>query len=245
MRTLSISVLLTACFSPNAVFVARDDPKQRELDYVAALRRWLRESAAEHLVFCENSGADLAALKQVVSDYGGSACVELISSQSPNFDPELGKGWGEIDIIRNAIEQSPRLRSCDFILKVTGRLFPARANYVLETINGSTGIDVYCDLSKMLTYADSRIFAASPAFFTGYLIPRQLEINDSKGLYFEHVLARAIHHSMSRGLIWHLLPCEPRLEGISGTFNSRLDSGPLKSGLRACLREIKKRVLSR
>src|SRR5262245_33289167 len=78
-RMRRISLLLTATIHVGSTaLTARVDPRQRLADYAAALGFWLRVAGIDHIVFCENSGADLAPLQRAAAEVAPARRVEWL-----------------------------------------------------------------------------------------------------------------------------------------------------------------------
>lgn len=92
---------------------------------------------------------------------------------------------------------------------------------LVEKIN-QTDAEVFCDLRGNLSTADARLFVGSRRFVEEDFYPRFDSIDDRKNIYFEHVLAQAVHSSMSKGRKWELLPELPLIEGINGTTGEKI-----------------------
>jgi len=219
------AVLLTATIRPgNVPCLARRDPSVRIEDYKSALRRWLADPLPNPIVFCENSGYDLTAVERLCRDHNKR--VEFISFlEDPTTFPR-GKGYGEVGIIAHALKQSSLLRNARRVLKVSGRVYVPNASALVAAMDKFPNVDVFCDLRHNLTWGDSRIFCASKDVLANHLVSRRCLIDDSRGVFLEHALARAIHGVMAEGGQWSQLPVAPLLAGISGTSNRTLPDTP-------------------
>ena len=245
--TSNVVVLLTACINPGAIIkTARLDPVVRLADYKLALKEWCLHSGDAHLVFCENSGYDLAELKEIARTNARSGKnVEFLSFNGQDFSSHLGKGYGEMRIIEHALEKSEIIKSASLILKVTGRLFVRNNQQLIQELSESTLADVYCDLQSNLSMSDSRVFCATAPFIEKYLLPRAEEINDSAHMIFEIVLARAIHSALAEGWRWSLLPLTPGIVGVAGTSNKSISDSITGMLLSQIFRRVKGLVLAR
>jgi hypothetical protein len=97
----------------------------------------------------------------------------------------------------------------------------------------------------MLTFADSRVFAFAPDFFEERLEPLHPLIDDSNGVYFEHVLARAIHAEMADGGGWLPLPVDPVIIGRGGTSGKTYAAGPHRVVVRSARRRLMRWLMGR
>lgn len=243
----SVVLLLTACIDPrNVIAVGRRDITIRLEDYKLALRLWLKDSNIKKIVFCENSGHDLKELQNIYHNENRSNTqVEFLSFEGQSFPAHLGKGYGEMGIVSFAVQNSQLISPDIYVLKVTGRLYIPNIGDLLKRIDWSQSLDIYCDLRRNLTSADSRLFCASVKFLQNYLIPMQELINDSDGVYFENVLSRAVHRAMADGLRWAMLPCAHAMRGIGGTSNEPLPFSRLNLLRREMFRRIKAAIMAR
>ena len=108
-------------------------------------------------------------------------------------DPEdfkYGKGFGEAKIISYAFKHDAGLQKAEQVIKITGRHKISNINkLVLQTTLVNT---IYADCNLGYTNSPSCFFIAPPVFYNNYLLPYSSYMNDSKGIYFEHILARSI-----------------------------------------------------
>lgn len=243
----NLVVLLTGCINPgNVCSVARRDPETRLNDYRQSLKYFLQLPGIANIVFCENSGADLSGIQEVArlnNPYHKN--LEMLSFYGQPDHPEYGKGYGEMRIINYALDHSNIVRESSMIMKITGRLIVANSEAIAKAISKTNGIDVFCDLRRNLSTADSRLFCATPRFLREYFMSFQEIMNESTGICFEDVLARAVHRAMADGLRWSMLPYAHDMRGVAGTANEPLPSSRWNFISRELFRSIKSAVLSR
>ena len=110
---------MTATVVPNGTkYTYLQDPETRKSQYLEAIDFYLRETAYD-IVFCENTGANLFDEIESQEKYGR---LEYLTFYGNDYDKSLGKGYGEARIIEYAIRNSQRLKSADFVIKITGRV---------------------------------------------------------------------------------------------------------------------------
>ena len=219
------TLLLTATVNPGAcINTARSDPAQRLADYRQALRGWIAHGCFPKVVLAENSGvaAELFAEEAALARTRGLA-FEFVPCPPGDQDPARGKGYGELGIIAAALAGSAIIAaggSGAVVVKGTGRYVQANPRTLAAlAARGLDGCAVVCDLRGNLSHADSRVFAATAGFLVGHLLPQRVVVDDRKYVFFEHVLARAVHTAMGAGASWRPLPAVPRIVGIGGTDN--------------------------
>jgi len=233
----SFVVLLTATIQPKTTYLLqRVDPIERLRDYEEALRLWLKYDFP--IVFCENSNYDLSSLRAIVPE---GKDVEFIQFEGTNYSPELGKGIGEWEVIVHALTHTKHENP--YFIKVSGRYFVKNIKKIIKRVKEESLIN--SSLSKNLSFSDSRCFVCKKEFFYDYFNENQKKyINDSEGVFFEHVLAKSILKAQSkhRGS-WSHLAIAPNIIGISGTDGARYSNNFIFKILKNLVYFFRKRVI--
>ena len=208
-------ILLTACVNPGAMpFTALVDTSERLRQYREALDFYLHHTSLP-IVFCENTLCDFSGDYRCYLDEGR---LEYITFDGNTFDKSKGKGYGEAMIMEEALNRSLFLAECSFVVKVTGRLIVRNIAMLIR------------DNSRMLTptiqtfypnkgMIDSRVFIAPKEFVAVDFLMEKERINDSCGVFFEHVLYETLLARCSYTYIPFLKV--PVIEGISGSKGNR------------------------
>jgi hypothetical protein len=136
------------------------------------------------------------------------------SFQGNCYPRNLGKGFGELNIVREALTILPEHA---LIVKITGRYYVRNLRRIVRAIEAREPADIVCDVNKEMNLIDPRVFAATPEFFRSFVFPLQGKINDSEGVYFENIMTQAMQTAIDCGRKWSPLPYYPIVEGISGT----------------------------
>lgn len=214
-----LAILLTATVDPKGMrLTARSNPVQRLNDYETALPKWLKATDLP-IVFCENSGYDIGSIQKVAEAH--RRAVEFVSFTAPSFPEKMGKGYGEMLIIKEAIEKSKTIGPDTIVIKATGRIFVPNIAVMVERWR-RIDFDVSCDLAPRLDWADTLVFAASPTFLQTYLVPESEYLDElaEPMLNFERTMAHAILKAINAGMKWSPLPAAFRIDGMSGTYNT-------------------------
>jgi len=219
VHKIKYCILLTATIDPgNVLFVRRREPSVRENDYINSLKMWFNTDISS-LVFCENSNYNSEKIKNLLKSQTRLK-TEYLVFNGQTFPKELGKGYGELIIIRYALQNSSIINDCEFVIKVTGRYFIKNIKKIIDILSRDKDVYIMADLKNNLTYADSRLFAFKPSFITDYLSQFQDLLNDSKGFYLEHAVGQAVLRAISDGHKWLPLPSKPIIIGYSGTSDT-------------------------
>ena len=127
-------LLMTATVAPKhgTPNLARADPQARLDDYRQALEFYLETLAGtfSHLVFAENSNADVSPLRQLVDRRGLASTVTFYVKDGLDYPPHYDRGYGEFKLVDDVMSSLDVLREPSTIVwKVTGR-------YIIRNIAG-------------------------------------------------------------------------------------------------------------
>jgi hypothetical protein len=205
----------------------RQEAHLRLQDYASALQAWItRQHVVRDIVFADNSGHPLDALREVADRHAASGKrVEFISHRTTDYSPARGRSYGELDVLAAALGRSALLANATAFGKVTGRVFVPNFDAIARAV--SPDFDIVGRLSHNLTWLDTVFVLFRRALFAGRLLPFALEhVDDGAGQHIERVLARASLHAIADGSRWYPFPAEPRLRGVRG-----LDGRPYPAGV--------------
>ena len=79
-------------------------------------------------------------------------------------------------------------------------------------------------------------------FFTEFLLKYKDKINDTKSIYFEHVLSKSVHQAIIKGYKYSNLYHLPRYSGVYGTLGTNYDDSYWKWKVKNFYRVILNRI---
>ena len=206
-------ILLTGCINPDGMaYTKLQNPIIRKEQYLEAIRFYLKKTSNK-ILFIENSNTDISSEFKVEVD---KSRLEFIVFAGNDYDKTLGKGYGEMLILKHAFKHSKFISESSTICKITGRYKVLNIEQLLFHYN-KCECDLMVDLLNQMKYSDSRIFIAKKLFFEDYLFKLDDIVNDSKGFYFEHALKNAVLLSLINNLNYLPFKYLPRIVGSSGT----------------------------
>lgn len=214
-------ILLTACINPGGMpFTVVSDATQRLNQYLLALQFYLQNTSCP-IVFVDNSNMDKTPFLEYESQYGSR--LEILSFDGNKVKTQ-GKGLGEMEIIEYALIHSKfnLLLDKHRIVKITGRLIVRNINSLLKCDKWHLYPykSIVCHVNSDLTFADSRIFISLGSFMN-LLVKQKKYLNDTKGIYFEHLLCQQI--KQQKTFTFFPFITEPHFEGISGSTGIRYE----------------------
>ncbi len=180
------------------------------------------------VVFSENSGYKIDRIENMAEN-SKKKNIEILQFDGQDFPREFGKGYGELLNIRHAVRHSKFIGESSHVIKINGRYFVKNIEEIASVLSHDSDVYVMADLQKNLTWADSRVFAFKPSFVFDYLSKFQDSLNDSAGIYMEHILSRAILSAISDGQKWVPLPHKPIIMGHSGTSDTSYKVSKIRS----------------
>lgn len=219
------ALLLTASINPNNMPGSIPSPSRRLSDYVKAFSFYVRNfPEVGRVVFAENSGWPLDAVREAGMDNPHGKKMEFLSLGENSYPREFGKGFGEHHLITAALEHSSLIKGARYAAKMTGRIFLANLDKLLDRTTPS--VDISCDLRdhafyELLglpfsgRYCDTRFIVFRPDFFREHL--RGLTAHHNRGNFALETNYYRIIKPLEDGCrVSCRFPVEPRFRGLAG-----------------------------
>jgi hypothetical protein len=180
------TLLLTACINSGVTpYVTISNPDERLSQYIGFLMRWIKESNFDRLIFCENSNYPYDYNSLIEEAKTWKKELEILVFDGNNGAQKHGKGYGEGETLKYAIEHSRFLIDADSFYKATGRVFVKNINKLLTRDNAKDNIFLRYDWSYHAV--DTRFFKSNVAFFKSTLMNEYLEVDDVHGSFLEYI----------------------------------------------------------
>ncbi len=216
MNTQDPVILLTACINPCGMSSTKlQDTKIRLEQYKQALSFYLSETPYK-ILFAENTSYDF---NDDFSFYINNGRLEYLTFSGNNYDPFLGKGYGEAQIIEYAMNNSLFLKNTSVIIKITGRIIVENIMNLCSTINISDkkNVMIACNIRPSKKIGTSTFFICKKEFLTCYFLPHIYEIDETKQIWFEHILYKSIIQCKKEKKKCLIFPKPIKIQGIAGT----------------------------
>lgn len=183
-------------------------------------------SSITKIIFCENTNYD----------YDFTLLTERALSKGKHFEyltfqgdydqiQKLGKGYGEGEIIKYALDFSRLLRTESSFYKLTGRIVVKNMDEVVKT---TTYISAFIFKQKDITnkpfdYIETYFYKAETEFYIEYLLNSYKYCNDFYTQYLEHVFYKSLC-----SLPLRCFKIQPILSGKLGTSGELYDQSSTK-----------------
>lgn len=226
-----IVLLLTACIDPtqskNNIYHVLNDVDVRLNHYIEAIQYFLDKTSLR-ICFVDNSGYDLSAIERI-KKYNKTGRLEFLSFLS---DPETrakGKGPGEVDIIKYAVENSRFISNSEYIIKITGRIKVRNIKSIIKTARYACKDKCKFVIAEKLynsCWVHSYLFIAHKTFFNKSFYDEMSLICESEQnmVTFEQRLYFAIREWNNSGGKYLNFVTPIKVDGIRG------DGGVYKTG---------------
>lgn len=211
----SIVLFLTACVNPaNMSKTALINPQVRLSQYIDAIRFYI-DNTRFKILLVENTNFDLTPFFLDEIKYGR---LEFLKFNGNNYNPLLGKGYGEGKILEYGFKNSIFINNANVVIKITGRQQILNINLIVSSIlNIRKSKFIALDIICKKKFASSGFVIADKTFYTDYFIPNIEKINDNIDYYFENLLFDSLCAFVGDGNKFIQFPFPYKIDGYSGT----------------------------
>jgi hypothetical protein len=191
-----------------------DDRIRLAMESVA---EWLRIDPALTLVMCDGSNFDFSTL---VSKYFPNAKIECLSFEN-NQDKvrKYGRGYGEGEIVRFAVDHSQLINQAGCFAKCTSKLWVSNYKAILDVWTGDLllkGVfeNVFLPFKKtQFSYIDTRFYMTSVSMYQQLFHQAHFRIDVDKHYGLENSFTDIFLESNLRHV---LSPIAPKICGVGG-----------------------------
>lgn len=219
------TVLLTSAINVSAPRTALSEPSRRLEETLKSIEMWRRMPGVGKIVLCDGSGFDFPMIALGSRD---GADVEVLSFTNDVEEVgRKGKGYGEGQIVSHALAHSRFLSTESVFAKCTGKLWVSNFRRCLRGFNGVAAFDYAGWLQP--TSIDTRFYIVQKSFYLDVLSDAHVGVDDSRGIYLEHVFAQAL---AAKKLASYAMSPTPRIEGVSGSMGVAYETREMKAKCR-------------
>jgi len=212
-------LIITSTVNVNSFLTVLVDPKIRLEQYVDSIAFYLNAKVIDKIVVCDNSEFDYSELKHLSE----LACANNKEIEFLNFKGSVnqiqakGKGFGEGEIMNYVLTHSKLfLKEEGSFFKVTGRLKVVNIDWVVKYLNPNVNyfnpvnLNPFVNLKKV----DTRFYQCNKENFKYYFADCYASVNDSGGVFLEHVYYNKL---IERKINFKSFGILPLFYGISGS----------------------------
>ena len=204
-------ILITGCIKPpdDIPYLTIKDSNYRKKQYLNSLEFYFDKSCAKKIVFCENSNAEIdeSIIQHAIAAGKKFEWISFMGNTS--LAVKYGKGYGEGEILKYALDNSVLLNESLSFIKVTGRFKILNINDILRFLSCSK---TYFDYQNK--YVDTRCYVANINTFKNLLMSKYLNVNDFRGYFLEHAYYDA---TINEKRLVKQIPMIINIQGQSGS----------------------------
>lgn len=210
-------------------FTKITDTQQRLNQYVQSIKYAIDNyTIIDTIVFCDNTN--------FLFDYGElyrrakrnhKTFEVLLFTGDKKRSQEKGKGYGEGEIIKFALENSKYLKNSKFFYKLTGRLIVKNFNFMEKKKSTDNCFIFYPRelYGGQTNFVSTILYKVNVEFYNKFLIDKYRDVNDYKGKYLEHVFCDSLIDKKEQIDSFGTFP---RISGLSGSSGELYDISRLK-----------------
>lgn len=183
----------------------------------------LHYKTISEIVFIENTGYkyDYSGLQEQATQNGKK--LEIISFRGDYSNiQQKGKGFGEGESIKYALNNSNILKKCDQFFKLTGRLIVKNMDEIVESTRSSSSFIYHPKTIYRIPkdHIETYFYKVDKNVYIEYLIDAHQDIDESDFRYLEHVFYEKLSLFALRSF-----KIVPLISGFSGTSGNPYDLG--------------------
>jgi hypothetical protein len=236
-------VLLTSCIYVADHSVQLKEPTDRIKHTVESIEEWLRIAPDAHLVICDSSGFDFTQLVHEKFPQAAIECLHFVADR--NLVQFHGKGYGEGEIIKFAVQNSMFIKQADYFAKCTAKLWVENFHQCLKEWNGvflckATFSNVFSFRKTCFDHVDTRFYLVSKDFYWKHLSTAHLNLGHATGLSIEDNFRDVVLGQHLNKVIFCKPPVIAGVGGATGKYYNQRVSKRLKETLRSRLVQLNK-----
>lgn len=214
-------ILLTSSVIAMDETVRLKDPQSRIFHTLESLEKWLEITPTSQFVLCDGSGFDFSSL--IEGRFRGAQIECLSFNNNPELISIYGKGFGEGEIIRYALEHSVFLREAQWFVKCTAKLWVDNYFDCLEEWNGRFLCKAYFSnvfsLKRMnLEYIDTRFYLADKSYYQNHFSGVYQALSKNPGISIEEQFLEVVQSAVLQGILFSSPPMVSGVGGGSGKY---------------------------
>jgi hypothetical protein len=230
-------LLLTSSVIPTDLSGNLNDPSVRMMHTIESISEWLKMDSHIQIIICDGSGFDFSDTVKTNFPFANIECIFF------NNDAEQikihGKGYGEGEIIRYAIEHSKLMKTSDVFIKCTAKLWVANFHQCLlqwneQFICSAYFANVFSYKKTALKFIDTRFYISRKDFYLNNFSSAHVQLGNVKQS-IENAFLDVIKKQKMKHIFFRTPPVICGVGGGSGKYYKSGVIRVLKDRLRNCI----------
>lgn len=217
--THEIPILLTSSVVAHDTRVRLKDTDERIRLAMESVAEWLRIDPRQPIVLCDGSSFDFSAMVQREFPTARIECLPFENNQ--DLVQRQGRGYGEGEIVRYAINHSLLINQADCFAKCSSKLWVQNFHSCASAWQGGlllqgVFLNVFVPFRcTTLSYIDTRFYIANRPLYRQYFENAHLRIDKRKQYGLENAFLDIF---LEAGLTDALTPVAPVICGVGGAI---------------------------
>ena len=210
-------LLMTSCVTATALSAQLRDQNTRIELTVKSIAKWLSITNDLKIIICDGSNYDFSS---IIAKSFPSNDIECLYFNNDSKSVALyGKGYGEGEIIKYALENSVFLNEAKYFAKCTAKLWVDNLSDCLRYWNGTFLCDCnfsYFQSNKFITFKsiDTSFYIVDKQFYVKNFLSAYVNVRENKRYWLEHSFKDI---AVANNLEKFMFPVAPIILGVSGT----------------------------
>lgn len=224
-----IPILLTSSVVVYDKGVRLQDPTERARLAIESVQKWRGIAPNNPLVLCDGSGFDFQPMLATLPDSGPVECLHF--HNNVDLVQQYGRGYGEGEIVRHAIEHSKLIQSAGSFAKCTSKLWVENFSACMQPWNGQLLLKgvfnhVFSPFkATTLAYIDTRFYAMDVQTYLRHFLLAHEDIRTLEGYGLEECFREVF---LSDQLRCCLMSPPPVICGVGGGTGEYYRNTPLR-----------------
>lgn len=242
MPSFHVPILLTSSVIAHDTGVAMTDPAERIDKTLESIAHWLAMDARSEIVICDGSDFDFSTL--IATRFPGTAIECLHFMNDIELVRARGRGYGEGEIVRYAINHSKRIASAGCFAKCTAKLWIENYSKCLALWNGRMQFKgVFANVFSptrptAFSYVDTRFYLVSIDAYRQYFENAHQAINAQQGHSLEECFRDQLLGHRLQKVLFRKVPVICGAGGGTGAYYKNRIHRRLKEWLRLWLARL-------
>jgi hypothetical protein len=216
-------LLISSCIKVSAPYTKLDNQNDRLGATLESLRQWVDIAKNHKIVICDGSNYDFTNdCKNLFPNHN----IECLHFQNDNLSvSKYGKGYGEGEIVKYALERSVFLKNETFFIKCGGQIWIKNFRKILDSWNQLFECDLILKRNIIRIpiiphQVDTRFYIVNKEFYIKNFLNRYQNVRDHEGNYLEHEFFKSLKN-INYKVGKYLMSQKPIINGVSGTYATR------------------------
>jgi len=225
-------LLLTSSVIPTDLSGNLNDPSVRMMHTIESISEWLKIDKNIRIVICDGSGFDFSNTVKINFPSANIECI-LFDNDAQQIKKH-GKGYGEGEIIRYAIEHSKLINESEVFIKCTAKLWVANFDQCLLQWNNqfmcsAYFANVFSYKKTTLKFVDTRFYISKKDYYLKHFSVAHTQLGNTVGRSIEDAFLDVIRQEKMKHIFFRTPPVICGVGGGSGKY--------YKSGVRRVLKD--------